>query len=74
MSDELNIVLEDVKEKFDTVIEGIHMLNEKVDRHMEENRKEHERFEMGLLELKRDINEHRNNTELHGGRIKKEAS
>jgi len=74
MSDELNIVLEDVKEKFDTVIEGIHMLNEKVDRHMEENRKEHERFEMGLLELKRDMNEHRNNTELHGGRIKKEAS
>ena len=74
MSDELNIVLEDVKEKFDTVIEGIHMLNEKVDRHMEENRKEHERFEMGLLELKRDMNEHRNNTELHGGRIKKGAS
>ena len=74
MSDELNIVLEDVKKKFDTVIEGIHMLNEKVDRHMEENRKEHERFEMGLLELKRDMNEHRNNTELHGGRIKKEAS
>ena len=74
MSDELNIVLEDVKEKFDTVIEGIHMLNEKVDRHMEENRKEHERFEMGLLELKRDMNEHRNSTELHGGRIKKEAS
>lgn len=74
MSDELNIVLEDVKEKFDTVIEGIQMLSEKVDRHMEENRKEHERFEMGLLELKRGMNEHRNNTELRGARVKKEAS
>jgi len=74
MSGELNIVLEDVKEKFDTVIEGIQMLSEKVDRHMEENRKEHERFEMGLLELKRGMNEHRNNTELHGARVKKEAS
>jgi hypothetical protein len=29
---------------------------------------------MGLLELKRDMNEHRNNTELHGARVKKEAS
>lgn len=74
MSDELKIVLEDVKEKFDTVIEGIHMINEKLDRHIKENRKEHEKFETGLLELKRDINEHRNNTELHHGKRGKKAS
>jgi len=74
MSDELQIVLKDVKEKFDTVIEGIHMISEKLDRHMEKNRKEHEKFEMGLLEFRRNINEHRNNTELNSGRVKKEAS
>ena len=74
MSDELQIVLKDVKEKFDTVIEGIHMISEKLDRHIEKNRKEHEKFEMGLLEFRRNINEHRNNTELNSGRVKKEAS
>ncbi len=51
MSDELQIVLKDVKEKFDTMIEGIHMINEKLDRHIEESRKGREKFEMGLLEL-----------------------
>ena len=74
MADELKIVLEDVKEKFDTVIEGIQMINEKLDRHIKENRKEHEKFEAGLLELKRDINEHRNNTELHQEKRGKKAS
>ncbi len=74
MSDELKIVLEDVKEKFDTVIEGIQMINEKLDRHIEENQKEHEKFETGLLELRRDITEHRNNTELHRGRRGKKVS
>jgi predicted nuclease with TOPRIM domain len=33
MSDELKIVLEDVKEKFDTVIEAFDMVKEKLDRH-----------------------------------------
>ena len=74
MSDELKIILEDVKEKFDTVIEGIQMINEKLDRHIEENRKEHEKFDMGLLEFRHDLNEHRNNTELHRGRRGKKAS
>jgi len=74
MSDELKIVLEDVKEKFDTVMEGIQMINEKLDRHIEENRKEHEKFEMGLLEFRRDLNEHRNSTELHRGRRGKKVS
>jgi uncharacterized protein YaaN involved in tellurite resistance len=68
MSDEPKIALEDVKEKFETVMESIQMINEKLDRHIDENRKEHEKFEMGLLEFRRDLNEHRNNTELHRGR------
>ncbi len=74
MSDELKIVLEDVKEKFDTVIESIQMINEKLDRHIKENHKEHEKFETGLFELRRDINEHRNNTDLHHGRRGKKVS
>jgi hypothetical protein len=64
MSNDLKIILEDVKEKFDTVIEGIQMISEKLDRHIDKNQKEHEKFEMGLLESRRDLNEHRNNTEL----------
>jgi len=74
MSDELQIFLKDVKEKFDIIIEGIYMIIEKLDRHIEESRKKREKFEMGLLEFQRDMNEHRDSTELHGGRAKKEAS
>jgi hypothetical protein len=43
-SDELKIVLEDVKEKFDTVIEGISMVRETLERHKEENQREPEEF------------------------------
>jgi len=42
MSDELKIVLEDVKEKFDTVIEAFDMVKEKLDRH---EQTEEERFQ-----------------------------
>jgi hypothetical protein len=38
-SDELKIVLEDVKEKFDTVIEGYNLLGEKIDRLSKQNLK-----------------------------------
>ena len=38
-SDELKIVLEDVKEKFDTVIEGINMVRKTLERHKEENQR-----------------------------------
>lgn len=74
MLDELKIILEDVKEKSDTVMEGIQMINEKLDRHIEENRKEHEKFQMGLLEFRRDLNEYRYNTELHRGRTGEKIS
>ena len=33
MSGELKIVLEDVKEKFDTVIDAFNMVKERLDRH-----------------------------------------
>jgi hypothetical protein len=41
VSDELKIVLEDVKEKFDTVIEAFNLVKEKLDRH---EQTEEERF------------------------------
>jgi len=41
-SDELKIVLEDVKEKFDLVIEAVNGVNEKLDRH---EQAEEERFQ-----------------------------
>jgi len=39
-SEDLRIILEDVKEKFDSVIEAINMVGEKLDRHVEENKTE----------------------------------
>ncbi len=73
-SDELKIVLEDVKEKFDTVIEGYNLLNEKIDRLAEQNEAEHRSLQTEITGLRKDLNEHRLNTELHGGRKKKKAS
>jgi ABC-type Fe3+-citrate transport system substrate-binding protein len=68
MSDELKIVLEDVKEKFDTVIEAFNMVSERLDRHEQAEEERLERIESRLIELGHDLNEHRNNTELHGQR------
>ena len=65
MSDELKIVLEDVKEKFDTVIDAFNMVKERLDRHEKAQEEHHERIESRLIELGHDLNEHRNNTELH---------
>ena len=73
-SDELRIILEDVKEKFDTVIEGYNLLSEKIDRLAKQNESEHEQLQTEILDLRRDMNEHRSNTELHGGRKKRKAS
>jgi hypothetical protein len=56
-SEELQIVLEDVKEKFDTVMEGYNLLSEKIDRVAEELKGE-------IKELKKDVDEHRLNTEF----------
>jgi hypothetical protein len=66
-SDELRIVLEDVKEKFDTVIEGYNFLSEKIDRVAKELGDE-------IEGLRQDLHEHRSSTELHAGKKKKKAS
>ena len=65
MSDELKIVLEDVKEKFDTVIEAFNMVKERLDRHEKVEEERLERIESRVIELGHGLNEHRNNTELH---------
>jgi len=88
MSDELKIVLEDVKEKFDTVIEAFNVVKERLDRHeqAEEERFQgvkkrldrHEgrlqRIEDRLTVLQKDFGDHRENTELHAVKKKKKAS
>ncbi len=73
-SEELKIVLEDVKEKFDTVIEGYNPLSEKIDRLASQDEAEHQRLQIEISGLKRDLNEHRSNTELHGARKRKKVS
>ena len=73
-SDELKIVLEDVKEKFDTVIEGDNLLSEKIDRLAGRNEAEHQRLQTEMTGLKADMNEHRSSTELHGARKRKKVS
>jgi archaellum component FlaC len=72
MSDELKIVLEDVDEKFDTVIEAFNLVRENLDRSRDENKQEHEELRKDILDLKvevsyirQDFNDHRTNTELH---------
>ena len=80
-SDEFKIILEDINEKFDLVIEGHKLLHEKLDRQAKENKEEHKEIRDKILyvkkdvsEIRRDLNEHRENTELHGLRKKKRAS
>jgi hypothetical protein len=79
--DEFKIILEDINEKFDTLIEGHNSLKEQLDRDRVENKNEHEELRAEILDIKKDIynlgqdvNEHRNNTELHAIKKKKKAS
>ena len=79
--DELKIILEDVKEKFDLVIKAVSMTNERLDRN---EKATEERFakldtEIPLInkdiqELRRDLNDHRSNTELRGPKKSKKVS
>jgi len=78
MSDELKIVLEDVKEKYDNVIEAFNMVTGKLDRHEQTeeerfNRLENDMLEIGkdIWDLRLDLNEHRNSTELHTAKKEK---
>ena len=47
--------MEDVKKKFDTVIEGIHMVRETLERHKEENQREHEEFKKMILGVQAEV-------------------
>jgi hypothetical protein len=78
--DEFKIILEDINEKFDTLIEGQNLLNEKLDRHTEENREEFNEVRKDILYLRKDVSElrkdldaHRESTELHAVKKKKKA-
>jgi predicted nucleic acid-binding Zn-ribbon protein len=53
--DEVKIILEDVSEKFDTIIEGQNLLNEKLDRHIENNKEEFKEVKKDILYLKKDV-------------------
>ncbi len=55
MSDELKIVLEDVNEKFDTVIEAFNLVRENLDQFRDENRREHKEFRKDILDLQADM-------------------
>lgn len=75
------IIREDINEKFDTLIEGQNLLNEKLDRHIEENREEFKEVrhdillvKKDVLDLREDLNGHRENTEFHSFKKKKKAS
>jgi hypothetical protein len=58
--DEFKIILEDINEKFDTMIEGHKLLNEKLDRQIEENRTEHKEIRDDVLFIKKDVLEVKN--------------
>jgi hypothetical protein len=73
-SDELKIVLEDVKEKFDTVIEAFDMVRGTLERHKEENQKEHAELRNEIILLRNDLNDHEDNTELHAREKRRMAS
>ena len=88
MSDEPKIVLEDVKEKFDPVIEAFNVVKERLDRHeqaeeerfqgVEERLDRHEgrlqRIKDRLTVLEKDFSNHRENTELPPVKKKKNIS
>ena len=63
----------DVKEKFDTVIEGYNLLSGKIDRLVKQNEAEHQQLETEIMGLRRDLNDHRSNTEFHSGRKRKKS-
>lgn len=73
-SDEFTIILEDINEKFDVLIEGHNSLKEQLERDREKNKKEHGELKNEMIWLRKDLNEHRNNTELHVLKKKKKAS
>lgn len=87
-SDELRIILEVVKEKFDLVIEAVNMTNERMHRNEKAVEERFDKLDTEILlikkdiremkgdirDLRQDLNDHRSNTELHGSRSSKKVS
>lgn len=69
--DVIKIILGDINKKFDVLIEGHNSLREQLERDREKNKKEHEELKNEMIWLRKDLNEHRNNTELHAVKKKK---
>jgi predicted nucleic acid-binding Zn-ribbon protein len=77
ISEEFKIVLEDINQKFDILIEGHNGLNkkfDKIDREIEDRQAADGALLKEIRELKTDLNDHRNNTELHGERKQRKTS
>jgi len=81
ISDEFKIILEDINQKFDILIEGHNGLNKKfdqldnkIDREIEDRQAADAVLLKEIRELRVDLNEHRNNTELHGERKQRKTS
>jgi hypothetical protein len=79
--DELTVGLGNINEKFETLLEGHKLLNEKLDRRDEENKADHQQItndllslRRDLLDVKKDLTNHRESTELHTGKKKGKAS
>ncbi len=75
------VVLEDINEKFATLLGGHKLLNDKLNRRYKGNKAEHQEIRNGLLllkkdvfDLKKDLADHRGNTEVHTGTSKKKRT
>ncbi len=62
--DEFKIILGDINETFGVLIERHKSLREQLERDREENRAEHKELRDEILLLRKDLHDHRNNTEL----------
>lgn len=78
--DEFKIILEDINQKFDVLIEGHNGLNtkfdqldKKIDREIEDRQAADALLPKEIRELRTDLNEHRNSTEIHGERKKRKT-
>ena len=79
--DESKIVLEDINQKFDLLVKGHSGLNNKfdqLDHEIDGEIEDRQTADVILLkeirDLRTDLNEHRNSTEIHGERKKRKTS
>ena len=65
------VVAEGLEHKIELVAEYTQEINDKPDRHIAENKQEHEQLGGNITRLSMDLTEHRNNTEVHNINLKK---